>query len=405
MRPDARPPFAGLAGRRPEAVFAGLPTPCYVLDEAALRRNGEILRDLAARTGCRVLLAQKAFSNFNLYPILAPYLAGTEASGLFEARLGAEEMPGKEVHVFCAAYREDEFARLLQYADHIVFNSPRQLAKFGPAARRAGKSLGLRVNPECSTQGAHEIYDPCAPGSRLGTTRAQWDAQMTPELQDLLDGLHFHTLCEQDSDALEQTLEAVAARFGDVLPRMRWLNFGGGHHITRPGYDMERLVRCIRRAQAEWGVTVYLEPGEACALNAGYLACRVLDVLQNGEVRIAVLDASAACHMPDVLEMPYRPPLCGAEAVEEARAAQGREVYRLAGPTCLAGDVIGDYAFGAPLAEGDLLLFGDMAIYTTCKNNTLNGMPLPAIYALREGGALEPLRVFTYEDFKTRLGS
>ena len=405
MRPDARPPFAGLAGRRPEAVFAGLPTPCYVLDEAALRRNGEILRDLAARTGCRVLLAQKAFSNFNLYPILAPYLAGTEASGLFEARLGAEEMPGKEVHVFCAAYREDEFARLLQYADHIVFNSPRQLAKFGPVAKRAGKSLGLRVNPECSTQEGHEIYDPCAPGSRLGTTRAQWDAQMTPELQDLLDGLHFHTLCEQDSDALEQTLEAVAARFGDVLPRMQWLNFGGGHHITRPGYDLERLARCIRRAQAEWGVTVYLEPGEACALNAGYLACRVLDVLQNGEVRIAVLDASAACHMPDVLEMPYRPPLCGAEAVEEARAAQGREVYRLAGPTCLAGDVIGDYAFGAPLAEGDLLLFGDMAIYTTCKNNTFNGMPLPAIYALREGGALEPLRVFTYEDFKTRLGS
>ncbi len=405
MRPDARPPFAGLAGRRPEAVFAGLPTPCYVLDEAALRRNGEILRDLAARTGCRVLLAQKAFSNFNLYPILAPYLAGTEASGLFEARLGAEEMPGKEVHVFCAAYREDEFARLLQYADHIVFNSPRQLMKFGPAARRAGKSLGLRVNPECSTQEGHEIYDPCAPGSRLGTTRAQWEAQMTPELMEMLDGLHFHTLCEQDADALEQTLDAVAARFGDVLPRMRWLNFGGGHHITRPGYDMERLVRCIRRAQAEWGVTVYLEPGEACALNAGYLACRVLDVLQNGEVRIAVLDASAACHMPDVLEMPYRPPLCGAEAVEEARAAQGREVYRLAGPTCLAGDVIGDYAFGAPLAEGDLLLFGDMAIYTTCKNNTFNGMPLPAIYALREGGALEPLRVFTYEDFKTRLGS
>ena len=405
MRPDARPPFAGLAGRDPRALFSALPTPCYVLDEAALRKNGEILRDLARRTGCRVLLAQKAFSNFNLYPLLAPYLAGTEASGLFEARLGAEEMPGKEVHVFCAAYREEEFAELTRYADHIVFNSPRQLMKFGPAARRAGKSLGLRVNPECSTQGAHAIYDPCAPGSRLGTTRAQWEAQMTPELMEMLEGLHFHTLCEQDADALEQTLDAVAARFGDVLPRMRWLNFGGGHHITRPGYDLERLVRCIRRAQAEWGVTVYLEPGEACALNAGYLACRVLDVLQNGEVRIAVLDASAACHMPDVLEMPYRPPLYGAEAADDAGAAQGREVYRLAGPTCLAGDVIGDYGFDAPLAEGDLLLFGDMAIYTTCKNNTFNGMPLPAIYALREGGALEPLRTFGYEDFKTRLGT
>ena len=310
---DARPPFAAIGGAvSPE--FAALPTPCYLLDEAALTCNAEILGNLSRRTGCRVLLAQKAFSNYDLYPLLAPHLAGTEASGLFEARLGAEEMPGKEVHVFCAAYRADEMEELLQYADHIVFNSPAQLAKFGPAAKAAGKSVGLRINPECSTQDGHAIYDPCAPGSRLGTTRAQWDAAVAadPALPALLDGLHFHTLCEQDADALAVTLDAAADKFGDLLSKMQWLNLGGGHHITRPGYNMTTLEHCIRRAHQDWGVTVYLEPGEACALNAGYLLTRVLDVVQNGDTTIAILDTSAACHMPDVIEMPYRPPLLGA---------------------------------------------------------------------------------------------
>ncbi len=397
MGRDPRPPFSGLGGQTPAALFGALPTPCYILDEAALRRNGQVLSGVAERTGCRILLAQKAFSNYDLYPVLSPYLAGTEASGLYEARLGAEEMPGKEVHVFCGAYRDGEFDDLLRYADHIVFNSPRQLSRYGPAAKAAGKSVGLRINPECSTQEGHAIYDPCAPGSRLGTTRAQWDKHMTPELTGLLDGLHFHTLCEQDADALEITLEAVDARFGDILPRMRWLNFGGGHHITRPGYDLARLERCICDAQRRWDVQVYLEPGEAWALNAGYLAARVLDIPENGDTRIAILDASAACHMPDVLEMPYRPPLYGAEAPGVLA-----HTYRLGGPTCLAGDVIGDYSFSAPLREGDLLLFGDMAIYTTCKNNTFNGMPLPAIYVWRDG--LHCLRSFGYEDFKGRLG-
>ena len=381
------------------AALERVPTPAYVLYEGQLRRNGELLAGLAARTGCRVLLAQKAFSNFNLYPVLAPFLAGTEASGLYEARLGHEEMPGGEVHVFCAAYRAEEFDELLGYADHIVFNSPGQLARFGPAARAAGRSVGLRVNPECSTQQGHAIYDPCAPGSRLGATRAQWDAQMTPELTGLLDGLHFHTLCEQDSDALEVTLKAVEQKFGDVLPRMRWLNLGGGHHITRPGYDLARLERCIRYASERWGVTVYLEPGEACALNAGFLCTRVLDVLKNGETDIAILDMSAACHAPDVLEMPYRPPLLGAGEPGELA-----HTYRLGGPTCLAGDVIGDYSFAAPLRVGDLLVFGDMAIYTTCKNNTFNGMPLPGIWVMRESGCIERLADFGYEDFKRRLG-
>ena len=396
---ESRPAFAGLGGLSPEELFGKLPTPCYILDEAMLRRNGEILAGVAARTGCRILLAQKAFSNYDLYSVLSPYLDGTEASGLYEARLGAEEMSGKEVHVFCAAYREEEFDELLRYADHIVFNSPRQLERFGPLARKAGKSVGLRVNPECSTQEGHAIYDPCAPGSRLGTTRAQWDAGMAPELIELLDGLHFHTLCEQDAGALEITLNAVAERFGDILPQMKWLNFGGGHHMTRPGYDIPRLERCIRQAQERWGLRVYLEPGEACALNAGYLAARVLDVLQNGGTRIAVLDTSAACHMPDVLEMPYRPPLYGAKEPRELPCT-----VRLGGPTCLAGDVIGDYSFAAPLREGDLLLFGDMAIYTMCKNNTFNGMPLPDIFVLRDGREVQGLKRFDYMDFRGRLG-
>ena len=398
MKAERRPPFAALGGQDPARLFAALPTPCYLLDEGALRRNGELLAGVAERTGCRILLAQKAFSNYDCYPLLARYLAGAEASGLYEARLGAEEMPGKEVHVFCAAYRDDKFGELLQYADHIVFNSLNQLAKFGPAAKAAGRQVGLRVNPECSTQQGHELYDPCAPGSRLGLTRAQWDAAMTPGLQALLDGLHFHTLCEQDADALERTLAAVEARFGEVLPRMRWLNMGGGHHITRPGYDLPRLERCLTGARDRWGVQVYLEPGEAVALNAGFLLTRVLDVGRNGDTAFAIVDASAACHMPDVLEMPYRPPLWGDDGAAPCPV-------RLGGPTCLAGDVVGDYRFASPPRVGDLLCFGDMAIYTTCKNNTFNGMPLPALWLRRDGGALVPLRSFGYDDFKARLGS
>ncbi len=397
---DTRPPFAGLANLS-EAALASLPTPCYLLDEAQLRRNGEILLGVQQRTGCKILLAQKAFSNFDLYPLLAPYLAGTEASGLYESRLGREELPQKENHVFCAAYRVDEFAELLHYADHIVFNSPAQLAKFGPAAKAAGKSVGLRINPECSTQEGHAIYDPCAPGSRLGTTRAQWDAALEkqPGLSSLLDGLHFHTLCEQDADALALTLDAVEAKFGSLLPGLKWLNFGGGHHITRPGYDLPTLEACITRMQEKYGVQVYLEPGEAWALNAGYLVTTVLDTLHNGSTSLAILDMSAACHTPDVIEMPYRPPLLGA-----GEPGEKSFTVRLGGPTCLAGDVVGDYSFDAPLTEGDRLLFGDMAIYTTCKNNTFNGMPLPPIWTLAEDGTCRELVRFGYNDFKMRLG-
>lgn len=380
-------------------IAAQLHTSCYVLDEEKLIANGEILLGVQRRTGCKILLAQKAFSNFDMYDTLAPFLAGTEASGLYEARLGAEEMPQGECHVFCAAYREDEFDELLKYAGHIVFNSPSQLERFGKRAKAAGKSVGLRINPECSTQQGHEIYDPCAAGSRLGTTISQWRENMTEQLIGLLDGLHFHTLCEQDSDALEATLDAVEEKFGASLGSMKWLNMGGGHHITRDGYDIARLERCIIRMRDRYGLQIYLEPGEAVALNAGYLLTTVLDTLKNGDTDIAILDMSAACHTPDVIEMPYRPPLYASGEVGEKPFT-----YRLGGPTCLAGDIVGDYSFDKPLAVGDRLVFEDMAIYSTCKNNTFNGMPLPDIWALKADGSFRLLKRFGYENFKCRLG-
>ena len=360
-----------------------------------------IIQPVMEKTGCKILLAQKAFSNFAFYPLLSQYLAGTEASGLYEARLGREEMPTREVHVFCGAYRDDEFTELLDYADHIVFNSIRQLKYFGPLAKKHGKSLGVRINPQCSTQDGHDIYDPCAPGSRLGITREIWDEEMDADTLAMLDGLHFHTLCEQNSDDLETTLRAVQEKFGDVLPRMKWVNMGGGHHITRHDYDIDRLCRCIEFAQQSWNVEVYLEPGEAVALNAGFLVTRVLDIVRNGGTKIAILDSSAACHMPDVIEMPYTPPLYDARQEQD----EGHPFpCRLGGPTCLSGDVIGDYWLPRAPEIGDLLVFGDMAIYTTCKNNTFNGMPLPNIWRWTPQRDFSPLTDFGYQDFKHRLG-
>lgn len=388
-----------MTGSNISDAFEGLRTPCYVIDEKKIRENGRILKGVQQRTGCKILLAQKAFSNYDLYPLLSEYLAGTEASGLYEARLGKEEMPSGECHVFCGAYRQDEFQEILKYADHIVFNSPAQLHKYGPAAKEAGKSVGLRINPECSTQEGHAIYDPCAPGSRLGTTRAQWDAHMEDRDIELLDGLHFHTLCEQNADDLEATMKAVEKKFGEFLPDMKWLNMGGGHHITRDDYDVALLEKCILYMKEKYDLQIYLEPGEAVALNAGYLVTEVLDVLRNGETDLAILDMSAACHTPDVIEMPYRPPL-----MDSGAPGEYAYTYRLGGPTCLAGDVVGDYSFPQPLTEGSRLIFEDMAIYTMCKNNTFNGMPLPSIYLWKEDRSLELLAEFGYEDFKGRLG-
>ena len=373
-------------------------TPCYIVQERALKENLEQLAGLARETGCRILLAQKAFSMFRVYPLIGNYLAGTTASGLNAARLGAECM-GKENHIFSPAYREEEMGEILSLCGHVVLNSPQQIRRYKRQILSAGRSVGLRVNPECSTQEGHAIYDPCAPGSRLGTTLSQLERALaeTPDLLEGIEGLHFHTLCEQDADALAVTLDAVVEKFGVYMAKMKWVNLGGGHHITRPGYHMETLKQCIRRVQKLCGGTVYLEPGEAVALQAGTLRTSVLEITENG-VQTAILDASAACHMPDVLEMPYRPPLSGAGLPGEKPFT-----YRLAGPTCLAGDVIGDYSFDRPLETGDVLEFQDMAIYSMVKNNTFNGMALPDIVLEREDGSRELVRRFGYEDFKGRL--
>ena len=375
-----------------------LRTPCYVVQEAKIRENLEILRGICEDTGCRILLAQKAFSMYSLYPLIGEYLDGATASGLYEARLGYEEM-GKENHIFSPAYREDEMDEILTYCDHIIFNSPAQLRKYREKVKRAGRSMGLRINPECSTQEGHAIYDPCAPFSRLGTTEEKFRSGMSEEDIASLDGLHFHTLCEQNADDLAKTLDAVEAKFGDVLHEMKWLNFGGGHHITRADYDRELLKECIFRMKEKYGLEIYLEPGEAVALNAGLLITEVLEIAENG-MEIAILDTSAACHMPDVLEMPYRPPLKNAGEPGDSRKPY---VYRLAGPTCLAGDVIGDYSFEVPLQRGSRLEFQDMAIYTMVKNNTFNGMKLPDIVLEKSDGTCVTVRAFGYEDFKSRL--
>lgn len=369
-----------------------VPTPAYVIDEAKLVNNLEILKSVQERTGCKVLLAQKAFSMYATYPLISQYLAGTTASGLYEAKLGREEFGG-EVHVFAPAFKDADLEEILEIADHIVFNSERQLRKHGDKCREAGVSVGLRINPECSTQGDHALYDPCTVGSRFGVTIDKFSL----DLIDMVDGLHFHTLCEQDADDLKITLAAVEEKFGPYLHKLKWLNMGGGHHVTREGYQLAILIDCIQHIQTTYGLEVYIEPGEAIALNAGYLVTEVLDIVENG-IETLVLDASATCHMPDVLEMPYRPPLRhGFEAGEKVYT------YRLSSNTCLTGDIIGDYSFEKPVEIGDKLYFEDMAIYSFVKNNTFNGIGLPSLVLMDQTGDCRIIKSFGYEDFKGRL--
>ncbi len=368
-----------------------LPTPCYVVDERRLIKNLERLSYVMKRSGCRILLAQKAFAMHSLYPLISRYLCGTSASGLYEARLGAEMFVG-ETHVYSPAYKNEDIEELTRLCCHIIFNSFDQWRRFGKRAVDAGCSCGLRLNPECSTQD-HAIYDPCAPKSRLGTTIENFE----PDALKGLSGFHMHTLCEQNSDALAVTLQAAEKKFGAYFHGMRWLNLGGGHHITREDYEVERLIAELIRLRDKYDVQVYLEPGEAVALNTGYLVSSVLDIVHNG-MDIAILDTSAACHMPDVLEMPYRPDIIGAR-----KPGEKPHTYRLGGPTCLAGDIIGDYAFDHQLKIGDKLVFCDMAHYTMVKNNTFNGMPLPSIVIRTTDGQNKIVRDFGYDDFKTRL--
>lgn len=368
-------------------------TPCYVVDEAELINNLNILDRVMMKTGCKILLAQKAFSMYSTYPLLSKHLIGTTASGLFEAKLGREEFGG-EVHVYSPAYTQSDMDELVKICDHIVFNSPAQWNKFRKTVENSGRNIscGIRCNPEYS-EIETDIYNPCFTNSRLGTTLANFDETLINGIE----GLHFHTMCEQGSDVLKRTIPHIEEKFGKYLYNMKWLNLGGGHHITRNDYDLDTLVECLDYLQNKYDLQIYLEPGEAVALNAGYLVSEVLDTLSNG-MNIAILDTSAACHMPDVLEMPYRPNIIGS-----GQTGEKDYTYRLGGPTCLAGDIIGDYSFDEPLKEGCRLVFCDMAIYSMCKNNTFNGMPLPSIYLHKLNGELELVKEFGYNDFKMRL--
>lgn len=377
--------------------LARLPSPCFVVDEVAVERNLKILREVADASGAKVLSALKAFSMWRLAPLVSRYLDGICASGLHEARLGSEYYGG-EVHVFSAAYSETTLREILVLADHVVFNSLSQWTRFKSlidASKRQRPQLqfGLRINPEHS-EGEVPIYDPCAPGSRLGIPLSQLDETMLAGIT----GLHFHTLCEHDFPPLQRTLHVVEEKFGHLLGRMQWVNFGGGHHITRPGYQRDDLIACIRAFSKKYGVQVYLEPGEAIAIGSGILVTEVLDLAWNGTDQ-AILDTSATCHMPDTLEMPYRPDIFGARESGELA-----HTYRLGGLTCLAGDVIGDYSFAEPLRVGQRLVFGDMAHYTMVKTSTFNGTQLPAIALWNSlTDELELVREFGYEEFRDRL--
>ena len=370
--------------------YENIPTPCFVVEEELLVRNLKILEDVMEKTKCHILLAQKCFSMFYTYPLIKKYLSGTTASGLYEARLGKEYMGG-ETHVYSAAYRDDEIDEILELCDHVVFNSFSQWNRFKSKAKASNKKCGLRINPESSTQIGHEIYDPCGKNSRMGITLEHF---IDNDL-DGISGLHFHTLCEQNADDLVTTLKAVEEKFGKYLYQMEWLNFGGGHHITREDYDINLLVECINHMKKKYNLEIYIEPGEAVALNAGFMVSSVLDIVENG-VNIAIMDTSAACHMPDVLEMPYTPKV---EGMSENN--QGIK-YRFGGPTCLAGDIIGDYYFENKLNIGDRLKFEDMAIYSMVKTNTFNGMKLPSI-AYKNNDGITLIKEFDYNDFKMRL--
>ena len=371
-----------------------LPSPCYLVDERLLEKNLKILDCVQKESGAKIILATKAFSMFSTFPLIGKYLNGVTSSSLFEARLGYEEM-GKEVHIFSPAYRMDEFNEIMKYSDHIIFNSFNQWKLYRDKVKNhKDKKIecGIRINPEYS-EIETDIYNPCFENSRMGVTLENFEED---EFEGI-DGLHFHTMCEQGADVLERTIKVVDEKFGKYIEKVKWINFGGGHHITREGYELEKLIDSILYIKNKYNVDVYLEPGEAIALNAGFLVSTVLDIMKNG-MNIAILDTSAECHMPDVLAMPYRPYI-----IDSGMPNEYEYTYRFGGPTCLAGDIIGDYSFKEPLKIGDKLIFCDMAIYSMVKNNTFNGMALPDIVLEEDPGDFRLIRRFGYQDFKTRL--
>lgn len=370
-------------------VLKGLPTPSFVIDEGRLLSNLKVLNNIEKLSGCKILLAQKCFSTYRLYPLIGKYISGTVASGLFEARLAAEEMPGKENHVFAPAFKAEDIEELDSMCGHIVFNSWNQFFLHSSKCKKA--SLGIRINPEFSTQN-HAIYDPCSYGSRLGIRLCD----MPKELSERVEGFHFHTLCEQGFEDLERTFKEVEKKFSKYFPKLKWLNLGGGHYITHEDYNVEGLINLLKYIREKYGLQTYLEPGEGVVLNSGYLVSTVMDKVKNG-LEILILDASAACHCPDVIEMPFLPPVF-------ETAENGQFLYRLSSMTCLAGDVFGDYNFLREKSVGDKVIFEDMALYTMVKTNTFNGMPLPEIFLLTSDNQIKSIKKFGYEDFKMRLG-
>lgn len=374
-------------------ILSTLPSPCWLLEEEKLQHNLELLSAVKQQSGAKILLALKGYALWKSFPFIKPYLDGCCASGLHEAKL-AEETFGKEVHTYSPAFKEEEIEEIASISHHMVFNSPVQFHRFAAQAKEINPalSLGLRVNPEYS-ESPKEIYNPCGLYSRLGTTLENMDESIL----DLCDGLHFHALCEQDSNALENVLKNFEEKFGSYIPKMKWINFGGGHHITRKGYDIQKLIALIQAFKKKYGVEVYLEPGEAVGWETGPLVTTVLDIVHNG-MDIAILDSSAEAHMPDTIIMPYRAEVRGA-----GNAGEKAHTYRLAGNTCLAGDIMGDYSFDAPLEIGDKVIFEDQMHYTMVKATTFNGVKLPSIAIKRVDGTVEVVREFGYEDFKNRL--
>jgi len=372
---------------------SSLPSPCWVLEEQKLIQNLEIINTIKKESAAKVLLALKGYALWNSFPLIKPYLEGCCASGLHEAKL-ASELFNKEVHCYSPAFKQEEIPEIAAMSHHMVFNSPLQFKQFSRQCKQVNPSLslGLRVNPEYS-QSPKEIYNPCGIHSRLGTSIINFDESILPSL----DGLHFHALCEQGSDALESVLKYFEEKFGKYIYQMKWINFGGGHHITRKGYDIEKLIHLIKNFKKKYDVEVYLEPGEAIGWETGTLHATVLDIVHNG-MDIAILDTSAEAHMPDTIIMPYRAEVLGAR-----KAGEKMYTYRLAGNTCLAGDIMGDYSFDTPLNVGDKIIFLDQMHYSMVKATTFNGIKLPSIAIQKTNGSIELVREFNYEDFKNRL--
>ena len=390
----------GLAMERVVQSYARrIETPAFIVFEDLLRRNLEVLDEIQNQSGAKILLAQKCFSMFHFYPLIEKYLYGTASSGLNESLLAEEFMPLREKHVFSPAYRADEIEKISEICDHVIFNSFEQIEKFGSIVRSKNHSIGLRLNPEHSTQ-THAIYDPCNPQSRFGVRKSRFDSETREEILNSIEGFHMHTLCEQNSDSLEETVEIFEEKFlrdRNRFPNLKWLNLGGGHLITRENYDRSRLINLIRRLRSQYKLEIYLEPGEAIAIDSGFLISTILEIQEPIDgISNVILDTSAACHMPDVLEMPYRP-----EILETSE--QKKFPYRLTGGTCLAGDVIGEYEIDRELREGDRIIFRDMAIYSMVKTNTFNGINLPRIVAIDSNGKISYQKIFDYQDFKSRL--